>query len=91
MGLNEGAVRRLAAGPHFSRRQPRQNVWGIIVQLGSVAEVLRPKITLIVFWPTQGRVDNHCVINWGSSLDNVLCNCIVIVASESAVIDILTP
>ena len=49
MGINEGAMRRLDVVIKFSRRQPRQQVRGLVVQVGGGAECLRPKITLIVF------------------------------------------
>ena len=54
MGTNEGAVRKIDARSNFSRRQPIQHVWGLVVQVGSVTELLRPNTTLIVFWPMQG-------------------------------------
>ena len=54
MGINEGDVRQIASGPKLSRRQPRHNVWVIVVQIGDVTEVLRTKITLVVFCPAQG-------------------------------------
>ena len=71
MGINEGTMRRLAAGPEFSRKQTIQHVWGIVVQVGCVDEGLRPNITLIVFWTTQVRVDHHCASSGVINLDTV--------------------
>ena len=90
MGIYEDAVGQLSVGPKFSRIQPRQHVWGIIAQLGCVAEGLRPNTTLIVLWPMQGRVDHHCASSTESGLETDFCNRIMMVASNSAVCDTLT-
>ena len=66
-----------------------QHVWGLILQVVCVADFLRPKITLIVFWPTQVRVDHHCVSSMDSGLDTVFWN-FIIVAANSSVFDTLT-
>ena len=54
IGVNEGDAKLLDVGPKFSRKQPIQHVWGLVVPAGGVTEGLMPNITLIVFWPTQG-------------------------------------
>ena len=71
MGINEGTMRRLAAGPEFSRKQTIQHVWGIIVQFGGVTKGLRQNTMLIVFWTTQVRVDHHCASSGVINLDTV--------------------
>ena len=90
MGVNTGAVKQLSSGKQFSRRQQRQHVRGIVVQVGCVDEGLRPNITLIVFWKTQVRVDHQCARITNISLDTVFCNCILMVPVDPNVLDILT-
>ena len=72
MGINEGAVRQLAVGSQYSSRQPRQNLWGLVIQVDGVTEVPSLKITIIVFGRKQVRGDHHCLISTDSSLDDFL-------------------
>ena len=65
-------------------------MWGLILQVGYMAEGLRPKIMIIVLCPTQGLVDHHCARIVDIGIDTVLCNRIMMVASNSDVIDALT-
>ena len=90
MGVNEGAAIQLAAGPQFGRRQPGQNVWGIVVKGGSLAEGMRQKTTIIVFCPTQVGVDHDRASSTDSSIDTVFCNCIVMLALDPTVFYNLT-
>ena len=85
MDINEGAVRQLAVGQQFSRRQPRHHVWGIILKVGGVSKGPRPNIMLIVLWLTQVQVYHNRVISTYISIDTVFCNYIVMVASDPAV------
>ena len=89
VGINEGSVGRLYAGTQLSRIKPRHHVWGLIVKFGCVVDGLRSKITLKVFWTTKGHVDHNCVSITDSGLDTVFCNCIMMVATKSAVFDTL--
>ena len=55
MGINEVSVTRLAAEPQFSRKNLIQHVWGLALQVGGMAEGLRPKIMLVAFWKIKAE------------------------------------
>jgi hypothetical protein len=93
MCVNHSAVRGLAAGPDFGRRQvSREHVRGLIVEMSSgTSKGKDPHITFTMLRPSEGGVDHH----FGASsadggFDTILGNGIMMMRAQAAVIDPLT-
>jgi hypothetical protein len=88
MSIDQTTVGGLATRPDLGRGQAREHAGRLIVQMmDSVAEGKGPEITLIVFGPPKGKMNHHCPSSRHSGLDAVLSNGVVMVATDTAMLD----
>jgi hypothetical protein len=60
------------------------------MQVDGMAERHGPEVTMVVFWPTKGRIDHHRASGTNSMLDSVLGYAIMMVAAHATMADTLT-